>query len=94
MADQLALRLRITGRVQGVGYRYWVIGEARRFRLAGWVRNRADGAVEVLVCGVEAGVAALIERAWVGPAGAQVAGIEQFPAEPPTRADFIRLPTE
>ncbi len=44
-------RLRITGRVQGVGYRAWAIDTAARLGLRGWVRNRADGSVEVLAIG-------------------------------------------
>ena len=41
----------VTGRVQGVGFRAWVEREARARRLGGWVRNRADGAVEAVFSG-------------------------------------------
>ena len=44
----LQARLTITGRVQGVGYRDWAITTAMRLGLTGWVRTRADGAVEVI----------------------------------------------
>jgi acylphosphatase len=46
------LRLRITGRVQGVGYRLWATRTAARLGLRGWVRNRSDGSVEVLATGI------------------------------------------
>ena len=45
------VRVTIKGRVQGVGFRYWICGEARRLGLRGWVRNRPDGAVEALFAG-------------------------------------------
>ena len=46
------VRVRIEGRVQGVGYRYWAERVAGELALSGWVRNRRDGAVEALFSGV------------------------------------------
>src|SRR5712691_3725570 len=62
-----SVRLRITGRVQGVGYRAWAIETAARLELRGWVRNRSDGSVEALVIGAEDAVAAMIEACRDGP---------------------------
>jgi acylphosphatase len=85
--------LRITGRVQGVGYRDWAVREAHRLTLNGWVRNRADGSVEVMVSGAEMHVETFIARASQGPRSAQVANVERTPTEAPTEPRFIRLPT-
>lgn len=71
-------RLLITGRVQGVGYRDWLVGEARSLGLAGWVRNRRDGSVETVAAGDA--VDSLTERAWRGPALARVDGVAVSPA--------------
>lgn len=69
------VRLRITGRVQAVGYRAWAIEAAARLDLRGWVRNRRDGSVELLASGAEKAVAALIEACRRGPPAARVADI-------------------
>jgi acylphosphatase len=69
-------RLRITGRVQGVGFRYALQHEARRLGLAGWVRNRADGSVEAVARGPAQVVAALAEWAGRGPPAAHVTGLQ------------------
>jgi len=68
-------RLRITGRVQGVGYRAWAIETAARLGVRGWVRNRRDGSVEALVIGAENAVAAMIEECSNGPFAARVVGV-------------------
>src|SRR5690349_14833215 len=60
-------RLRIYGRVQGVFYRNWSLEQAQRLDLAGWVRNRSDGSVELLVSGPEDKVAAMTEACGQGP---------------------------
>lgn len=64
--------LRITGRVQGVGYRYWFLGRAEALGLTGWVRNRADGSVEAVIQGSNASVAQIIADAAEGPPAARV----------------------
>jgi acylphosphatase len=65
-------RLRIAGRVQGVGYRAWAIEAALGLGLRGWVRNCADGTVEALVTGDDDAVAAMIEACRDGPFAARV----------------------
>jgi acylphosphatase len=68
-------RLVITGLVQGVGYRYGMVMAARRLDVTGWVRNRRDGGVEATVAGSAEAVAAMIDWARHGPAGAEVAHV-------------------
>lgn len=68
----MRLRLQIHGRVQGVGFRWFVREAARRRGIAGWVRNRADGSVELEVSGNEASVRDLIAALREGPPGARV----------------------
>ncbi|MBV8848305.1 MAG: acylphosphatase [Methylobacteriaceae bacterium] len=69
---QKILRLRITGRVQGVSFRGFVANEAGRRGLKGWVRNRSDGSVEAVIAGDDTVVAEMIEMCRRGPAGARV----------------------
>jgi acylphosphatase len=69
------LRLRISGRVQAVGYRAFVIEEARRLGLRGWVRNRRDGTVEASAAGAEEAVEQLVEACRRGPPAARVTEI-------------------
>ncbi len=73
--------LRITGRVQGVGYRWSLAQEAKRLGLHGWVRNRKDGSVEAVVHGPAVSVNWLIGWAQQGPARAQVAGVSVLAVE-------------
>ena len=58
----------IRGRVQGVGYRYWLEQGAIARGLEGWVRNRRDGSVEALFAGPPDAVSAMIASCWHGPA--------------------------
>jgi acylphosphatase len=69
-------RVVVTGLVQGVWFRESCRREAGRLGVAGWVRNRADGAVEVEVEGPEPAVARLVAWCRVGPSAAEVAGVE------------------
>lgn len=88
----ISKRVRIRGRVQGVGYRDWMIGMANRLGVQGWVRNRADGSVEALVSGEAAAVNALLAECRAGPALARVDSIAEDFAEPPEEPGFQRLP--
>ena len=88
-----ARRLLIEGRVQGVGYRDWLMREAVRLRLSGWVRNRSDGRVEAVVAGEEPAVQALLTACRCGPLLARVERIEESFAEMPEEEGFRRRPT-
>lgn len=70
-------RLRVEGRVQGVGFREACVHEARSLGLAGWVRNRADGSVEVLAEGPRAAMARLVGWLQRGPPAARVERITE-----------------
>ena len=86
--------LQISGRVQGVGFRYYVQDHAALEGVHGYVRNLPDGRVEALVQGSDEPVAALVAWARRGPAGAKVAELQVASAEPqPTLAGFEQLPT-
>ena len=86
-------RLRVTGRVQGVWYRGWAVEQAVMLGVDGWVRNRRDGSVELLVSGPDAAVEALIGRCQAGPPAAQVERVEMLPANEAVPAGFRQLPT-
>ena len=77
----MAKRLIISGMVQGVGFRFSMVGEARRLGVRGWVRNRRDGTVEAVVDGDAAAVAAIIAWAQAGPPGARVASVSVSEAD-------------
>ncbi|MDT8757773.1 acylphosphatase [Sphingomonas psychrotolerans] len=74
-------RILVSGRVQGVGYRDWVVRTAQRTGLTGWVRNVRDGRVEILVSGDDDKVAKLIEGCHEGTPLARVEHVEAFSAE-------------
>ncbi|HXA39062.1 MAG TPA: acylphosphatase [Phenylobacterium sp.] len=80
MARQAA-SLRVEGRVQGVGYRWWAVQAARRLGLDGWVRNRADESVEILAIGEAQALRQLADACHEGPSGARVASVTVTPAE-------------
>ena len=88
-----SVRLRITGRVQGVGYRAWAIQEAARLGLRGWVRNRSDGSVEALVIGTDDAVAVMIESCYEGPFAARVREVAVSEAADDGSDGFRPLPT-
>lgn len=74
--ENTAVHARVHGRVQGVGFRYFVQAQARRAGVRGWVRNDYDGSVEVVCEGPTDGVQRFIERLKAGPPGARVSRVE------------------
>jgi acylphosphatase len=82
----MSVKMRISGRVQGVFFRAWAAEQARALGLSGWVRNRADGSVELLAAGEPEKVDKLIALCREGPPAAQVEhlAIEHVTERPPT----------
>jgi len=70
-------RIRVKGRVQGVGFRYALRDEAERLGVTGWVRNCADGSVEALLQGQTRAIEQLIAWARRGPRAAHVSALEE-----------------
>jgi hydrogenase maturation protease len=92
-AERRTLRVRITGRVQGVSYRWWTERNAVALGLQGWVRNRRDGAVEAMFSGASEAVFEMVRRCWEGPPAAlveEVAIVEEGGSAP---LGFAVLPT-
>jgi len=87
------VRVRIAGRVQGVGFRYWTEETACGLGLAGWVRNRRDGSVEALFSGSADDVAEMMRRCQQGPRAAQVASVELLEEGGTAPAGFELRPT-
>ena len=73
--------MRITGRVQGVGYRYALCAEAESNGIAGWVRNRRDGSVEAVVQGSPEAVEKILAWAKRGPPAARVTDLRASAAQ-------------
>jgi|ERR1700740_2964626 acylphosphatase len=87
----LARRFIVHGRVQGVGFRWFVEREAHTLGIAGWVRNNADGSVEVLGQGTAEQLARLHSRLRQGPRAARVDDVEIVEAKPVTGLSTFRI---
>jgi acylphosphatase len=77
----VTLHVRVSGRVQGVGYREGLRSQALAHGVAGWVRNRRDGSVEAVLQGEAAAVEAVLAWARRGPPAARVAEVQAAQAE-------------
>jgi acylphosphatase len=87
-------RLRIVGRVQGVGFRDALCGEAQERGVTGWVRNRTDGSVEALLQGTPERVAQLVTWARRGPPTCRVDDVRVEASDgEPAHTGFERRPT-
>lgn len=87
----LARRFLVAGRVQGVGFRWFVEREAHILGMAGWVRNNADGRVEVFAQGTAEQLIALRARLHQGPRAARVDNVEETEAKPKDGANTFRI---
>jgi acylphosphatase len=86
-----ARRFLVRGRVQGVGFRWFVEREADILKIAGWVRNNPDGTVEVLAIGTREQVADLRLRLQQGPRAARVDNVEESEAEAVAGLDSFQV---
>jgi acylphosphatase len=86
-----AKRFIVRGRVQGVGFRWFVEREAHVLGVAGWVRNNHDGSVEVLAQGSRDQLAGLRSRLREGPRAARVDAVETAEAQPNAGMNSFRI---
>ncbi len=74
--EPVAARIIVSGRVQGVGFRFFAVDVAEELGITGWVKNLKDGRVEVEAHGVKEIVEVMIERLRQGPPGASVSNVD------------------
>ncbi|MGD0822953.1 MAG: acylphosphatase [Terriglobales bacterium] len=86
-----ARRFLVRGRVQGVGFRWFVEREAHILQITGWVRNNHDGSVEVLAMGTPEQLAGLRSRLQEGPRAARIDNVEESEAEPVARLSSFQV---
>lgn len=79
--DRRAVRVRVTGRVQGVGFRAWTRDRAQALGLDGWVRNESDGSVTALISGTRSAIEEMVQALHDGPRWSKVTGVEITPDE-------------
>lgn len=65
--NRIQYEIRVNGRVQGVGFRYYVQQQAKLLNVTGWVRNTVDGGVLIMAQGTEPAVKTLVDYLYVGP---------------------------
>ncbi len=85
--SRMRVHLLVSGRVQGVGFRYAVVSEGRRLGLLGWARNTSDGNVEIVAEGEAEKVRKLIAWCHAGPPLARVTDVRQSEVAPAERLD-------
>jgi acylphosphatase len=83
MAEKRSVKVNVTGRVQGVGFRYSTQRQAQRLGVKGWVRNERDGSVTVVIEGPKAAVDEMVSWLHEGPGFANVAdlNLQEYPYE-------------
>jgi acylphosphatase len=86
-----ARRFIVRGRVQGVGFRWFVEREAHTLGIAGWVRNNSDSSVEILAMGSRDQLSGLRSRLQQGPRAARVDAVEESEAQPVSGLNNFRI---
>jgi len=84
-------KVKVYGRVQGVGFRHFTVQNARRLNLKGWVMNMPDGSVEALISGAPDDVSVILEKLSEGPSAARVDRLESNPAESDSLPNSFRV---
>jgi acylphosphatase len=90
-ADVQTRKFVVRGRVQGVGFRWFVEREAKTLGISGWVRNNSDGSVEVLATGTRDQLSALRSRLQQGPRAARVDAVDESEAKPVPGLNTFRI---
>lgn len=85
------IHLEVRGRVQGVGFRWFVVEKAQELKLAGWVKNKPDGNVEVAAAGAPAALTLLEAAVKAGPRSARIDDVRVLA---PIAADALPSPFE
>jgi len=87
----MTIRFVVRGRVQGVGFRWFVLRVARTEGLAGWVRNLPDGSVELLATGETGALARLRAALRLGPPASRVEAVEELELPDATTGDGFEI---
>lgn len=91
MSNRRRIRAIVEGRVQGVGFRWFVERVAMRLGLVGWVKNDADGSVETIAEGESASIEEFIAELWRGPSSASVFDVKIIEEAPRGEFDSFRI---
>ena len=86
-----AILLRITGKVQGVAFRYYMSDKAHELNLSGWVRNRSDSSVEAFCQGSEDSVEVMVNWCRLGPPNASVDRLKVTQMQPDSTLKDFRI---
>ncbi|HDY97764.1 MAG TPA: acylphosphatase [Pseudomonas sabulinigri] len=87
----ICMQVKVSGKVQGVGFRQAAVQQATKLSIDGWVRNEDDGTVSALLCGNTEAVEAMLAWLGKGPSSAQVGGLAASSCAWQDIAGFVQL---